>query len=232
MEQIKIFGRSQMRNDEHFQFYTEVIKLINRAGADTLNIEPQFAEMQHAHRLAAEAIRKVRASALTEEVQLADRQRNTALAGMNDKLRAAQRHFNPEVQRAARSLKTVFDTHKNLARLPLKEKTAAVTNFLQELRGRFFADVQTASMEEWLCKLEASNNALATIMRDRRDEAIDKKPQVPMKTARKMQDDAYNVITQRINALVVVEGDGKYREFIVAMNKLITVFRNAMARRG
>jgi hypothetical protein len=68
-------------------------------------------------------------------------------------------------------------------------------------------------------------------MRNRRDEAIDKKPQVPMKTARKMQDDAYNAITQRINALVV-EGEDKYTEFIVAMNKLITAFRNAMARRG
>jgi hypothetical protein len=229
-----------MTNDKHFQFVTDTIKLINRAGAETLKIEPLFADLVSGRGLAEEAIRKVRGSAITPEIREADKRRKSAVVGLNDKLRLSTRNFNPDVQKAARNLTTVFNTYKNtrtsvrstsIARLSQKERTAAIHNFLLELRGRFFEDAKTAQMEEWMDKLEDSNTTVAHLMSDRRDEAVDKRPQVPMKTARKMLDDTFNQIVQKVNSLSVVEGEDAYREFIVAMNKLITTYRNAMARR-
>jgi len=221
-----------MRNDEHFQYFVEVITLVTRHGADRLKIETQFAELLTAHGIADEALRNIAKSALTEEVRQLDKRRDTALAGMNDKLKGAQKHFREEVREAARRVRIAMDVYKNIARLPLHEQTSAVYNLLQELRGRYAADVQAVEIHEWVDELENANNALAQMMRDRRDEAIELKPAASMKAARKMLDDALNALTQRLNALAVVEGDAGYREFIIALNTLTADFHGRLNRRS
>jgi len=80
-------------------------------------------------------------------------------------------------------------------------------------------------------ELENANNALALMMRDRRDEAIAKMPEVNKKTARKILDDVINAITQRINALALVEGEQNFREFAAAVNKLIADFKTRLNQR-
>ena len=40
---INGFRLANMRNDEHFQFYSDFIKLVNSIGAAALKIETQFA---------------------------------------------------------------------------------------------------------------------------------------------------------------------------------------------
>ena len=233
MEQINSNrnDRNMMRNDEHFQYFVEVITLVNRHGADRLKIETQFAELLTAHGLADEALRNIAKSALTKDVKLLDKRRDTALSGMNDRLKGAEKHFREEVRNAARRVRIAMDVYKNIARLPLHEQTSAVFNLLQELRGRYAPDVQAVDIHEWVDELESANNALAQMMRDRRDEAIDYKPETTMKTARKMLDNAFNATTQRINALVVVEGDADYREFIIALNRLTADFHSRLNQR-
>ena len=220
-----------MRNDEHFQYVAELIELVNRFGADTLKIEAQFEELRNAHALADDAFRNIAKSVMTEDVRLLDKRRDTALSGMNDKIRGAGKHFRQEVKDAARRLKILMDAYKNIARLPLHEQTSAVHNLMQELRGKFAPDVQTADINEWADELENANNALALTMRDRRDEAVAKKPQVNMKTARKMLDDVINAITQRMNALALVEGEQNFTEFAAAVNKLIADFKTRLNQR-
>ena len=223
--------RTSMRNDEHFQYVAELIELINRFGAEALQIETQFEELRKTHLLADNAFRNIAKSVKTEDVRLLDKRRDTALAGMNDKIRGAAKHFRQEVKDAARSLKIVMDAYKNIAKLPLHEQTSAVHNLMQELRGRFAPDVKTLGIIDWVDELENANNALALTMRDRREEAVAQKPEINMQTARKRLDDSINAITQRLNALALIEGEQGFTEFAAAINKLMADFKARLNQR-
>ena len=230
---IEIIGikKNDLTGDEHFQFNAEVIGVINRFGADSLKIASQFEAFTAAHKLADDALRKISKSSFTEDVKQADKRRDTILRGMRDKLKSAQNHFDTEVQKAASNVKIVFDTYGNMATLPLYQQTSAVFNFLQELRGRYAADTQKTELDKWTDQLEEANNEVARLMGDRRDETVDKQTEATFKQARKMVDATFNEITKRINALVIVEGDENYKEFITQMNVLITDFKNRLNQR-
>ena len=232
MEQIINISKTRMVNNEHFQYYTEVIELIERTGADTLKIESLFAEMLHAYHLEDEAMMKITKSALTQDIKQKDKERDTTLAGINDRIRAAHKHFNTDVQNAAKKLKILFNTYGNVARKPLNEETSAVFNILQELNGKYAADVDTIGIADLVNQLELENNAVAQLMRERRHEAINKQPELTMKKARKMLDNAYDNAIKHVNAFVTIEGEANYKTFLAAMNKLIADFKIIMAQRA
>ena len=100
---------------------------------------------------------------------------NSNRSGMNKMNAAALKHFDPEVQEAAKRLKIVFDTYGNIAKKPLNEQTAAVYNVLQDLQGKFAADVTTVGIERWVAELQARNSAFGQLMKDRFDETALKK---------------------------------------------------------
>ena len=84
---------------------------------------------------------------------------------------AALKHFESDIQKAAGRLKIVFNSYGNISRKPLNEQTSAVYNILQELQGKYAADVKTVSIEPWVAELQSRNNALSALMKDRYDES-------------------------------------------------------------
>jgi len=56
-------------------------------------------------------------------------------------------------------------------------------------------------------------------------------PYAAMRQARKMQDAACDIIIRTVNSRAVVEGQEDYIEFIRAMNRLITDFKNILKQR-
>jgi len=228
---IATLSKKQFRNNDHFQYYTEVIELIKRTGAEKLKIESQFNDMLEAYNLEDAALIKITKSVLTQDIKQLDKRRDTALAAINDKLKIAHKHFDAEVRNAAQRLKIVVDTYGAIARKSLNEQTSAVYNLLQELQGKYSQDTQKVEISGWITELETSNTALSHSMRERRDEAIERRPEVSAATARKMLDNAYNVILKRINALITLEGDANYKEFTTSVNKLTTDFKNVISQR-
>ena len=64
MNKIKRIKKSNLAGNEHFQFHAEMIKLINRSGADSLKVEPQYENLTAAHNLADEALKKITKNAI------------------------------------------------------------------------------------------------------------------------------------------------------------------------
>jgi hypothetical protein len=52
-----------------------------------------------------------------------------------------------------------------------------------------------------------------------------------MKTAREEVDDAYRAITERIGALIIVNGEEAYAGFVNDLNERIERYNNAVSRR-
>ena len=227
---IKGIHTNHMRNDEHFQFNFEFSGLVNRIGAVALKIKPQFDVYTPLYQDEDTALKKIMKSAITAEIHEADKQRDIIFSGMVDTLNAALKHFNVQKQNAAKRLKIVFDTYGNLAKKPLNEQTSGIINMLQDLNGAYKTDSQTAGIAEWAAELASRNDTVSDLMRDRYDETA-ARTDIVLKEARMKVDEAYRVIVERINALVIVDGLADYEEFIRTLNAIIEKYNNIMAQR-
>jgi hypothetical protein len=219
-----------LRNDEHFQYHTEFMDLVTEHGAAALKIQPQFEAYLALYGTEDDGIKKIRKSALTAEIQAADKARDTIWSGMIHMNAAALKHFDPAVQEAGKRLKVLFDTYGNIAKKPLNEQTSAVYNILQELKEKYAADVAAANIKPWVDELEARNLAFEKLMKDRFKET-DLKTDVIVKEARAALDTAYQDILARISACALLEGEADYAPFVHALNTVTEKYASILARR-
>jgi hypothetical protein len=220
-----------LRNDEHFQFQTEFKDLITSATPAALKIAPQFDAYLLLYTQEDESLKKIMKSAFTEEIESADRQRDLTFRGMVDANRAALNHFRADVKTAARYLQVVFDTYGNLARKPLNEETSAIYNLLQELNGTYAEEVTATGIADWAKELEANNKAFEALMKNRYDESAQRTDLV-LKEVRTQIDTACRTITERIDALALIEGGEVYDGFIRRLNVVVEKYNNVIASRA
>ena len=213
----------RLRNDAHFQFYTEFRNLVEKEEALKQKIAAQFETWLPLYEKEDIALKKIVRSAITAQIQEADRVRDEIYTGIVETNTAALKHYGEDVRSAATRLKILFDTYGDVARKPLNEQTSAVYNILQELKGKYAADAATIGVAGWVLELEARNNAFADLMRERFDETAGR-TDIVLKEARSEVDQSYFSIREKINALVIVEGVASYENFIRTLNAVIAKY--------
>ena len=221
-----------LRNDEHFQFHTEFRDLVTKETPQKLKVQGQFEGYLPLYGRVDEALKKINKSSITTQLQEADKARDDIFLGMVDMAKAALRHFNPTVREAANRLKVVFDTYGNVAVKPLNEQTSAVYNLVQELQGKYASDSETIGITQWAVELQARNNVFSGLMKERFDETASK-CDIVLSEARVELDQSYFAIREKINALVIVEGEADYGNFVRTLNAVVAKYTAILnARQG
>ncbi len=221
---------NNLHNEEHFQFYAEFKSMVENAGAAKLKIQSQFDVFVALYDQEDEALKKITKSALTEQIEEADKQRDFIFRGLADTNKAALNHYNAEVREGARRLQIIFDAYGNIARKSPNKATAAIYNLLQELNAHSEEVDDVGTLSGWMDELERKNQALDELIKQRYDESAQRNTLV-LKEVRAQVDDAYRAITERIDALMLIEGSVVYEEFIRRLNVVIEKYNNTLARR-
>jgi len=224
MLKIEKIHLTHLRNDAHFQFHTEFRDLAVLHNPLTLKVKPQFDSYLPLYNREDEALKKIVKSEFTAKIHEADKARDEIYLGMAETVTATLRHFNPTVRQAAERLKILFDTYGNVANKPLNEETSAIYNILQELKGKYTADVDSVGLTLWVAELETRNGTFEGFVKERFDETAARTTDIVMKQARAQLDDVYKTIVERINALAVVEGIEIYEAFIKTLNAVIAKY--------
>jgi len=214
---------NNLRNDAHFQIFSDFRDAVIKFGAAALKIKPQFDEWLALFEKEDEALKKISKSALTKQIQDADKARDNTYMGMVEITGAYLRHCDKDISEAARRLKIVFDTYGNIARKPIKEQTSATVNILQDLQGKYAADCATVKISDWVSLLATQNTALNTLMAERVDEAV-AKTDVVLREARMAGDEAYRKICDIINVYILLEGAANYEVFVKTLNTIIAKY--------
>ena len=228
---IKRVDFSKFRNNEHFQCQTEFKALVDEFNADTLKINPIFSmEYCPAYHALDEALIKIIKSSFTDLRSDADRQRDQTFRGLINTVNAGLNHFDPDVKEAARKLKIVFDRFGNVAQLPLNEETSAIYNMVQEVTEKHAADANTLSIVPWLNKLKADNQAYeALVTGGQTDETT--KTELKAKETRTEIDKIVRRIFERVEAMIVIEGERGFAEFVRRLNLLLDKYAKTLAQR-
>ncbi|MBP1616884.1 MAG: hypothetical protein H6Q14_711 [Bacteroidetes bacterium] len=221
---------NQLRNNEHFQFHTEVKGLIADTNPAVIKLENQFPAYVALYQDEDTALKRIVKNSFSTLRVDADLARDRTFSGLAAASSAALNHFDPTVEEAARRLKIVFDTYGNVARLPLNEETAAITNLLQELKGKYAPEIQTVGLGGWVDQLAADNTAYSDLVKSGRDEDAER-TEIVVKEARNAIDKTYRQLVERVEALIVVEGEAAFAEFVRKLNLIVDKYNLTLAQR-
>jgi len=223
---------TRLRNEEHFQFFTSLRDLVLVFTALALKIEALFALLLTALTNELAALDVVRKNSISDDLVEADDARDSVYRGMCDGVKSALNHFNAGIRAAAERLQVVLDTYGNLAIKPYDAETGGLNSLINDFTTMYAADVAIVGLSEWVAELAAKNKAFDDLKNNRySDEAA--KTILRMKQERVKTDEIYRQITERINALIVVEGETPFAGFVKELNKRIEGYENTISiRRG
>jgi len=227
--EIKTLSLTSLTNEDHFKFMTDANGLIVISTAVALSIVTEYNLYSDLLPKEQEALNFVRKSTLSDKLLDADIVRDTTLKGMKKVIEGGLKHFKPAVRNAAQRLMVLLDTDGNIPAKAYDKESAAIIKLISDLKGTYAADVALLGIGEWVIELEANNNAFDALMIGRYNEQDDK-TRLRMKEVRREMDVAYRAITKRINALIVVNGETAYTDFVNKLNLRIDAYKNAMTR--
>lgn len=227
---VNDFSLIRLRNEEHFQFHTSFRDLVVATQATSLKIEALFAVYlpQLANEL--KSLDVVRKSSISDDLLEADSNRDDIFRGFRNGVKSGINHYDANVQAAAKRLQILLDTYGDLPSKNYDAETGAINSLTEDLKGTYAADVVAMGLTGWINELSAKNKAFDDLKNNRySDEAS--KTMLNMKEERRKTDSIYRQITERINALIVVEGEAGYAGFVNELNKRIEGFDNTVTLR-
>lgn len=217
------------RNEQWFQFYTEFKKLVENYGVDVLEIDVLFDVFLRLYADADLALETISKSVDTAAMQEKDMQRENTFRGFFDALKAFANHFNAEKRQAAAKIQIIFDHYGNLNTRPNDEQTASFYNFLQDVRKNE-QELMLLGLNEWADELERNNTDYQSFSESRNSEQA-ARTKLRMIEVRKETDACYRSIVERLEALMLINGDEKYAEFVNKLNNYIVHNNNILAQR-
>jgi hypothetical protein len=196
-----------LRNDEHFEFFSEFIELVKETGVANLQIVKPFNAFTTIFSEEDEALKKIIKSDITRLIHNADEVRDSLFRGMADANRTALNHFRPGIREAAIRLQIVFDTYGNLSKKPVDEETSSIYNLLGELEKNHAEDMTAVALKEWAEELRLRNNVVRALTMERDSETA-ARPVIVLRRVRSRVDEAYRLITNRIEVFAQIDQEG------------------------
>jgi len=219
--EIKSLNLNNQRNAAHYQFQTDFNDIVIKYTPQALDIVAAYEAYLPLYRNEGIALVAITKSATTEEIETADKARDFTFRGLADKVRNSLNHFNPAVREAAKRVMVNFQQLWKFYRLkPYDEESGLLAGLIADLRTKVADDLPVLEIVDWIAELERLNNAFISLEKSRNSEEAGRS-ELRMKTVRVEVDAAYRAITKRINALIIVNGETAYAEFVKELNARI-----------
>ena len=219
----------KLRSEEHYQFHNEFIGLVNSI-PDVLGLGQSYPDYQGLVAIEAGLLNLIRKSPVTGELLEADTLRDSTIGGLFEVVSAAAKHFDAAVRQASAGVQFVLDQYEGISRKSYNEETAAIKSMITDLRENHSAEIAAIAVEGWVNELERNNSAFEELVKNRYTE-VSTRPHSTMKEARQQVDDAYHGLTERINALIVINGPANYEAFVNELNERIQKYKLILAQR-
>lgn len=226
---LENFDLHSQRNAGHYQYLTDFKESVIKYTPQALGIKEAYEAFVTLYESEGVALVAITKSATSEQIDVADKDRDFTFRGLVDKVRNGLNHFDPKVQEAAKRALIIFDSYGNLAPKPDDEESGLIISLIADLRTKL-ADSDRVLLEisVWIDELERRNNLFITLQATRNSEEANRN-ELRMKQVRVEIDAVYRKIVERINALIVINGEVGYTDFVKEINNRISRARVAIA---
>ncbi|MDR3246723.1 MAG: DUF6261 family protein [Prevotellaceae bacterium] len=219
---------THLRTKTHFELMTEIGKVLSGSAGKALKIDGQVTLFFELLTDEDTAILQVRKYETTDKIGNLNTKRDNLLRGINNLLKAALIHFDPQVCDAAKKLMIVFRAYGKIVDLPYDDETAAIYNLLQETDRRS-VEAEAAGIAAWLAELRQTNEELRNLMAVRYSEES-KRTHLKLRDVRRQIDAVYHDIVYRLEAGATLDGAEQYNEIFAEINARISRYANILAQ--
>jgi hypothetical protein len=215
----------RLRNITHSEFTVEFKTLLDANAVVKNAVSAEYTALVDALDQEIALINDMKKSNYTERILETDQRIDRCLTGMNAVITAAQHHFDPVVQEAARLLHNRFSAFGDIRRKSYEDETGIINMLLTDLASTEYADsVTLTGLTPWVTELTAAETNFERLLRERYDE-IAAKPQGKIKEIRHTIETIYHTMTNRIEAFAVVSDNPEaFVDFIGKLNVIVTYF--------
>ena len=168
-------------------------------------------------------------SLVTDKIVEADRLRDQLYAGYKKAVGGYAGFPEEGLAEAAKILTQHIKDYMIDTQMQLDKETGLLVNFVQDMEGKFKAQVDALGLGAFVERLKAANESVRALTAQRTDERAAKTAGA-LKTAREASDEAYRTLVQHVNAHALIEGDAAYSAFIDYANTEIEHFKKEVMK--
>ena len=229
MKEIQSIALVNINNAAHFTFVSNMADRAEKDAAVSEKCAAQVKVFRAAVTAEDENLKISAKSLVTDKIAAADRLRDQLYAGYK-KAVAGYVNFPVEsIADAAKVLNQHIKDYKIDVKAQLDKETGLLVNFVQDLEGKYKAQVDALSLTAFVEKLKAANEEVRSLTGQRTDERSAKTAGA-LKAARTASDEAYKMLTMHVNAHALLEGEADYAAFIDYANTEISHFKQEVLK--
>ncbi|MDR2981469.1 MAG: DUF6261 family protein [Puniceicoccales bacterium] len=223
---------ARLRNEEHFGFHSEFVKLANEYSLSEAFEALMAIYNEHYDELGA-AMEVVRTSSVTRQMVSVDNLRIAAYRRIRSAVRGHLCHAEAEKIEAAERVNDIIRHYGNVPRMSRDKRTYTVQNMLEDLREKVAASLQLLGLADWVTELETKNGSYQKLKTTRYEE-WGARPAKAMDEYRQATDAAYHSVIRQLEVHGVLNpADENFVSLATALNERVDAYnRLAAQRRG
>jgi len=212
-----------LQNLELIQFMKSFLEIIAKADPELLKVKAQYDALLTIYTAMHDFYKPELANKLTKQVQNLDANRDQALQGIIDVLRAYQKHYDPVLKAAAELLLNSIDIYGDqIGSFSYQKETAAIglicTNWNKE--DEYANALSSLHLSPWAAKLNEFNTQFEVQYMERM-ELDAHSPEVKMVDYRKQSYESYKTVLKHMEANAILTGEEPYIDVNKKINQLI-----------
>lgn len=217
MAEIKTITLGAMNNGAHFTYMTNIL---NRAEADEhvkVNAATQVADLKAALAVEDKYFKTSDKNLKTDLIAAADAERDKLCRNYLKTLKALMNMPDETIANSAKALVQMFIDYELDPDAQLDKQTGILLNMVGDWEGKHAQDVTNTNTGKFVELIKAANEKVHSLMVERSDEQKEI-PVGALKSARKQTDIAYRALIKMVNALIMINGDTDYADFVKFLN--------------
>ncbi|MGL4909524.1 MAG: DUF6261 family protein [Bacteroidales bacterium] len=228
--EIKKLRLEELRNEEGFQFFTEVKDYTQEQAELCTQLSKYFPDFLKQYADYDTALEQIRKSIYTQKINEADNERDLVFRGLVSTVKGAHGHYEKAKREAATQLQIVFDYYGNIALKGQDEQTATLHNLIRDLQSHHSAELTSLTLNQWVMYLSTLNSNFEELIRARDKESAGK-THLKVKDVRIEIQHTYRQMIELVNSLVKVHGVEQYETYIKQLNVCIDRYKHRLQQR-
>lgn len=232
MERIEFLNTNRLKNDEHYQFMSDVKTLVEKTTHEVLDITGLYSTFTSAFAQEDKVMKIALGSAKTETLKKLDSTRDQTWNACNRRIEATVIGPIPEEIPHAIAIKRVIDVYGDKRKEAYKIESASLTNLVADLLSDINKPhLEALGMLSWINALKSQNEAFIAEFNSRNEE-LSEKISGDADIVRVPLDEAYVKIVNRINATIELSvAKAGVEKFVKQLNEEIAYYNNMLAIR-
>jgi hypothetical protein len=232
MEKLETIALTRLRNNEHFQFMTDVDQLITTFQPSELAIETLYPAFKSALTSQDAAMRVEIGSIKSKSIEELDKLRDKTWNAISLRIKATQLSPLDNEAESAEVIRRIIDLYGDIRTKSYNEESAGISNLVADLQKPENTDhINRVGIQRWVMELKKQNDDFQSVFNERNSELASRESG-DVRAIRLQIDPLYEKIAERINATIVMElAKPAAFSFINELNEKIAYYKTTLVAR-